>query len=226
MSNNWKKPQDYVNRVPSSVHNPSQVKSTTMFQGLNYPILFQKVLAGDRWSIDMADLIQSDPFLAPVKGAYRLTFSVWYESDFNLYGWMRDNDQESTSELLRKDRHRFNIPAMALGVANNIVVASEVDAEGSTVPANPNEDYLFDPDNDDAPDKNWAEGLPVLQQYDISGLDFLPDFRNPLVAGPLRRISGGPLDSQAVIRGGFAKFDFIIFGTSTLITRSETNIIH
>lgn len=158
MENSWKKPQDYTNKVPSAMHNLSGMKSTTMFQGLNYPIRFDKVMAGDRWNVDIADLLQSDPMLGPIKGAYRLTFSVWFESDFNLYSWMRDNTQQSTSEILTNRKHTFAVPA---------------------VPTIGFETFYYIDESLDNP-------TPVGQEVDAQSFRAgLVDYRDPSVAGPM-----------------------------------------
>lgn len=179
MENNWKKPQDYKNKVPMSTHNLSDVRQTTLLQGLNIPIRFDKVRAGDRWHIDMADLLQSDPFLAPVKGMYRLTFSVWYESDFNLYGWMRDNDQQSTEEILTNNRHRFNVPAYvapANEFMENRMVAVEYSDNGVTYP-------LPDPNKVSDIDLGEYQGSPVVTRVSLNRAGLL-DYRDPLNTGP------------------------------------------
>lgn len=161
MENSWKKPQDYTNKVPSAMHNLSGMKSTTMFQGLNYPIRFDKVMAGDRWCFDMADLLQSDPMLGPVKGAYRLTLSVWFESDFNLYGWMRENTQQTTSEILTNSKHCFSVPAIPTSLGQSYSVA----------------DISFSDDS-----VQIGDDVNDLTSTFKAGL---VDYRDPSVAGPL-----------------------------------------
>lgn len=175
MAVEFKKPQDYVNKVPSSVFNLSHTFSSTIFQGLNVPIKFEKVRAGDRWSIDMADLIQSDPMLGPMKGAFRLTFSVWFESDFNLYGWMRDNDQQTTSEILTADRHAFQIPVFPGGSKK---FTNVFDESRSTL-------------------ANTPIGSVIESDYVRSlGISGLQDYRDPRVFGP------GILDGDTIVRPG------------------------
>lgn len=181
MENSWKKPQDYTNKVPSAMHNLSGMKSTTMFQGLNYPIRFDKVMAGDRWNVDMADLLQSDPMLGPVKGAYRLTLSVWFESDFNLYGWMRDNTQQSTSEILTNRKHTFSVPAVPTDAFETFYYIDE---------------RLYDP---------TPVGQEVTADIFKAGL---VDYRDPSVAGPMVINEAGDsvLRPGVVGRGGLLDF--------------------
>lgn len=184
MENSWKKPQDYTNRVPSSRFNLSGMKSTTMFQGLNYPIRFDKVMAGDRWSLDMADLLQSDPMLGPQKGAYRLTFSVWFESDFNLYGWMRENTQQTTSEILTNRKHTFSVPAIP---------------SGST-----GQRYLFA----DVRSGEVSEGEELSSDVVSEYLVGLADYRDPAVFRPARVSDNGTtlMYGGVVGRGGLLDY--------------------
>lgn len=154
-----------------------------MFQGLNYPIRFDKVMAGDRWSIDMADLLQSDPMLGPLKGAYRITFSVWFESDFNLYGWMRDNTQQSTSEILTNRKHTFVVPA-APYVSKDTTFIADIDANDFSIG-----DGLGESDVD---------------SYAVSGL---VDYRNPLNTGPIVLDNQDEIVRNGVVgRGGLLDF--------------------
>lgn len=178
MANSWKTPQDYTNKVPSSAFNLSNMFSSTMFQGLNYPIKFEKVRIGDRWSIDMADLLQSDPMLGPLKGSFRLTLSVWFESDFNLYGWMRDNDQQSTSVILTNNRHSFKLPLFPQLSTQRYLVFDTSDEKLSDL----------------APGDIIQPAAGLVREAMISGLK---DLRDPSVFGPAIVNSG-----RTVIKGG------------------------
>lgn len=185
MANEFKKTQDYVNKVPSSAFNLSHTFSSTIFQGLNYPIKFEKVRIGDKWSIDMADLLQSDPMLGPMKGAFRVTFSVWFESDFNLYGWMRDNDQQTTSEILTNNRHSFQVPVFPTPSDKRV--------------------YLYDstPEDYESIDFGAVVDDDSVRHVGMSGLK---DLRDPSVFGPGLIRNGVVSHGGAVGRGSLLDY--------------------
>ena len=101
-------PQDYKENVNRAFHNLSKVARTTMHPGLKYPIYCRRVFLGDDFKLSIpAKLLQSQPTISPVMGSYKLRVEWYYQSDTNLYGWLDNNDKQSTQTILNQRKHRF-----------------------------------------------------------------------------------------------------------------------
>lgn len=98
-------PFDYKQDVKYSVRNMSLDKRTSMKPGLLYPIYFKKLYPGDRFDIDIATLLQTNPLITPLMGEFVMRASVYFEPDSNLYGWLDNNSKLSTDDLLTRKRH-------------------------------------------------------------------------------------------------------------------------
>lgn len=98
-------PLDYKNDVPRSVRNLSHEKRTTFNAGVVIPIMFEKIYPNDKFEINFATLLQSNPLVAPLMGQYVLQTNFFFEPDSNLYGWLDNNDKLISSEILSKERH-------------------------------------------------------------------------------------------------------------------------
>ncbi|WGL31246.1 major capsid protein [Dipodfec virus UOA04_Rod_841] len=133
-------PQDYKEDVNYSVHDLSREKRSTIHAGLNIPIYFKKMYPGDKFTLNLASLIQSNPMLSPLMGRYKLRTNVFFEPLSNLYGWLDNNKQLSTEELLNRRHHTFNIGDFVRFTSDSNDVyyspASDLsDVLGSVIPA-------------------------------------------------------------------------------------------
>lgn len=108
MANGLRLPFDYKENVHYSVRNMSLDKRTSMKPGLLYPIYFKKLYPGDRFDIDIATLLQTNPLITPLMGEFVLRASVYFEPDSNLYGWLDNNTKLSTDDLLTRKRHTIS----------------------------------------------------------------------------------------------------------------------
>ena len=89
-------------------HNLSKVARLTMHPGLKYPIYTRRVFLGDDFKLSIpAKLLQSQPTVSPIMGSYKLRVEWYYQSDTNLYGWLDNNSQRSTEDILNFKKHRF-----------------------------------------------------------------------------------------------------------------------
>ena len=98
-----------------SVQNLSLIKRTTLHPGLLIPIYSRKCLAGDRFTIDLRTLLQSQPLVSQLLGTFKLQASVFFDSDANYYGWMDNNTRLTTPDLLQKVRHQVDPSSLLSG---------------------------------------------------------------------------------------------------------------
>lgn len=98
-------PFDYKQDIKYSVRDLSKDVRATIKPCVNYPIYFKKLYPHDKFDIDLATLLQSNPLITPLMGEYVLRASVYWEPDSNLYGWLDNNSKLSTDDLLTRKRH-------------------------------------------------------------------------------------------------------------------------
>ncbi len=120
-------PLDYKENVPRSVRNLSLEKRTTFNAGVVIPILFQKIYPNDKFEIDFATLLQSNPLVAPLMGQYVLQTNFFFEPDSNLYGWLDNNSKLLSSEILAKKRFTFSQCIPSLSPDGGDYVAAQAD---------------------------------------------------------------------------------------------------
>lgn len=98
-------PFDYKEDVPRSVRNLSTERFHSIQTGLNYMAYAKKLYPKDSFDLDLGSLLQSEALQTPLQGKYILRFSVFFEPDSNLYGWLDNNSKLTTSEIMAKRRH-------------------------------------------------------------------------------------------------------------------------
>ena len=98
-------PFNYKEDVPRSVRDLSTERFHSIQTGLNYMAYAKKLYPNDSFDLDLGSLLQSEALQTPLQGKYILRFSVFFEPDSNLYGWLDNNSKLTTSEILAKRRH-------------------------------------------------------------------------------------------------------------------------
>lgn len=101
-------PQDYKKNVQKSVKDWSTTKRTTFHAGEILPIWSRRVMAGSKVIIDPYTLLASNPLVSKLLGTFKLQVGIFFDSDTNYYGWLDNNRKNSTQDLLKKTRHRYD----------------------------------------------------------------------------------------------------------------------
>lgn len=106
---NFRIPLNYKEHVSRAVHNLSTTRRTTCHAMTAIPLYFRKMMNGDTFYFQTPQLLlQSQPTFAPVMGTYRLRIEWYFDSDANRYGWIDNNDRQTTEEVVNNRRHSFN----------------------------------------------------------------------------------------------------------------------
>lgn len=112
-------PFDIKQDINYSVRNMSKDVRTSLKPCTLVPIYFKKLYPHDKFDIDFATLLQSNPLVSPLMGEFVFRLSVFFEPDSNLYGWLDNNSKLSTEELLTRRRHTFSHTLVPHFSANN-----------------------------------------------------------------------------------------------------------
>lgn len=111
MQKDLRVPYKFTEDVGRSVHDLSAERRTTTHACVRIPLWFKKCTANDSYEIDFSTLLQSSPLVAPLMGKYHLQCQLFFEPYSNLYGFLDNNTQQSTAELLTNNHHRYDVYA-------------------------------------------------------------------------------------------------------------------
>lgn len=109
MQKDLRVPYSYTEDVDRSVHDLSAERRTTAHACVRIPLWFKKCTANDSYEIDFSTLLQSAPLVAPLMGKYLLQCQLFFEPYSNLYGFLDNNTQQTTAELLTNNHHRYDV---------------------------------------------------------------------------------------------------------------------
>lgn len=96
---NYKTPVDW------SVNNLSHAKRTSIKQGLHTPVMFEKCYSTDKFDVEFASKLQTNPLVAPLMGDFTLRFATFKSDLSNYYGWLDNNERVDSSKWLNRRRH-------------------------------------------------------------------------------------------------------------------------
>ena len=91
-----------------SVYSLNQNKITTLMQGLNVPIKFEKMMPKDSFTIDYRSMIESMPLEGRQFNDWKLRIMLFQSDLANYYSWMDNNSRLSSQELKNKRHHTFS----------------------------------------------------------------------------------------------------------------------
>lgn len=118
--------EDFSQNINYSVRDMSKDVRTSLKPCAHTPIYFKKLYPHDKFDLDIASLLQSNPMVTPLMGEFVLRFNVIFQPDSNLYGWYDNDSRRTTDELMSARRHYINalhLPQVTLvpGIYNNPV---------------------------------------------------------------------------------------------------------
>lgn len=101
-----------------------------MHTGLKVPVYCRRVFLGDDLKLSIpAKLLQSQPTISPVMGSFKLRIEWYYQSDTNLYGWLDNNDKQSTETILNLHKHRVEVNTSTYGLDRQYDVYDQQSSE-------------------------------------------------------------------------------------------------
>ena len=91
-----------------SVYSLNQNKITTLMQGLNIPVKFEKMMPKDSFTVDYRSMIESMPLEGRQFNDWKLRIMLFQSDLANYYSWMDNNSRLSSAELKNKRHHTFS----------------------------------------------------------------------------------------------------------------------
>lgn len=105
---NFKIPPMVKPKIDRSNFNFSAPRRFTTNIGLHVPFYVKPVLPGDEWRIsDVTARIRTNPFVSPLMGSFRVQLDWFFEPLTNLYGFMDNNDTNTSSAIMQQSLHRI-----------------------------------------------------------------------------------------------------------------------
>lgn len=102
-------PLDFKERdLNRSIYDLSHASPMTFMQGLNVPIMFEKMMPKDKMKFDFSSMIDSLPMVTRQLSDWKLRFLFFKSSLSNYYGWMDNNARLSSADFKNRRHHTIS----------------------------------------------------------------------------------------------------------------------